>query len=81
LIKLTRFNGKIFYLNPLHIETVEATPDTTITLLTGKSMVVKESVQEVISQIKAFFSEVGIRPPVLREFIHPEGTNPEDKEG
>ncbi len=72
MILLTRFDGKKFYLNPLHIETVEATPDTTIILLTGKSIVVKESVENVVEQIKNFFSEVGVRPPVLREFIEPQ---------
>ena len=43
MIKLTRLNGKTFYLNPLLIETIESFPDTTILLTNGKRYVVKEN--------------------------------------
>lgn len=48
MIELTRFNGEKFVLNADLIEIVEATPDTVIRLLTGKRMVVRETVEEVV---------------------------------
>ena len=42
MIQATRLNGASIYLNPEIIETVEKTPDTIITLTSGKKYVVKE---------------------------------------
>lgn len=50
MIELTRFNGERFVLNADLIETVESTPDTVIRLLTGKKLVVKETVEEVVDR-------------------------------
>ncbi|MCF6093830.1 flagellar FlbD family protein [Microaerobacter geothermalis] len=58
MIQLTRFNGTTFVLNCFLIETIEATPDTVITLNNGKKMVVKESVDEIISLVKLFLNDV-----------------------
>jgi len=54
VIALTRPNGATFYLNPEQIQTVEATPDTVITLLGGKKMVVKEPPQEVSARFTRY---------------------------
>jgi flagellar protein FlbD len=43
VILLTRLNGTEFYLNPELIQSVEKTPDTVITLLNEKKLVVRES--------------------------------------
>lgn len=51
LIQLTRLNKKDFILNCEWIETVEATPDTVITLTNGKKYVVAENVDEVIEKV------------------------------
>ncbi|PLV59375.1 flagellar FlbD family protein [Thermotoga sp. KOL6] len=51
MIRLTRIDGKWFFLNADLIETVEALPDTTITLLNGRKYIVKESVEEVIQRV------------------------------
>jgi flagellar protein FlbD len=48
MIKLTRFNGEQFVLNAEHIEMVESTPDTVIRLLSGKTYLVRESVEQVV---------------------------------
>lgn len=50
MIELTRFNGERFVLNTDLIEMVECTPDTVIRLLTGKKIVVRESVAEVVER-------------------------------
>ena len=43
MIEVTRINGVKFSINPELIEVVETTPDTVITLTTGKKLIVKEN--------------------------------------
>lgn len=54
MIKVTRINGKEFYLNSALIEFIESTPDTVITLTTEKKLVVNESVDDIIGRILAY---------------------------
>lgn len=58
MIELTRFNETKFTLNAEIIETIEETPDTVITLTTGKKIIVKESRQEVSDLVKLYKYEV-----------------------
>lgn len=51
MIELTRFNGERFVLNSDLIEMVECTPDTVIRLVSGKKLVVKETVESVVERI------------------------------
>lgn len=48
MIRLTRLNGRPFVLNAEQIKTIEQTPDTMITLLTGDQLVVRESLEDVV---------------------------------
>lgn len=48
MITLHRLNGKPFVLNAELIRTVEANPDTTITLINGDHFVVSESLEQVV---------------------------------
>ena len=50
MIKVTRLNGKEFVINAELIRTVEATPDTTITLINGDHFIVTESMEDVITR-------------------------------
>lgn len=50
MIVLTKLNGSQFVLNSQLIRTVEATPDTTIRLTTGESVMVLETIQEVVDR-------------------------------
>lgn len=50
MIALTRLNGKPFVVNAEQIRTVESTPDTTITLITGERLIVRESMEEVVDR-------------------------------
>ncbi len=52
MILLTRINGEAFALNPDLIERVEETPDTHITLVDGKHLMVTESLNDVIDAIR-----------------------------
>lgn len=47
MIQLTRLNGSHFYLNPELIQSVEKTPDSVITLVNEKKLVVKESPEQI----------------------------------
>ncbi len=51
MIELTKLNGKKFVLNAELIETVEATPDTVVTLSTDKKLIVLENVAEIIKKV------------------------------
>lgn len=48
MIHLHKLNGEGFVLNADHIETVDTTPDTVITLTNSRKFVVAESADEVI---------------------------------
>lgn len=60
MIKLTKLNDKIFYLNPHQIEFIEEVPETLITMLSGKTIYVKETVDEVIEKIIEYRKKIGI---------------------
>lgn len=51
MIKLTKLNNDKIYINEILIEFIEETPDTVITLTTGKKIIVKETVEVVINEI------------------------------
>ena len=57
MIDVTKMNGGSITVNADLIETVEETPDTIITLTTGKKIIVKESRQEVKNLEKSYSSE------------------------
>jgi len=58
MIKLLRLNGSYFVLNCDLIETVEPTPDTVITTIHGKKLVVKDTVDEVIDKVIIFKNKI-----------------------
>ena len=51
MVKLTRINGQEFYVNCDLMEFIESTPDTIISLTTGKKIIVKEEAEAVIEKI------------------------------
>ena len=48
MITVTRLNGKQFVINADLIKVVEENPDTTLRLTTGDTLLVRESMQEVV---------------------------------
>jgi flagellar protein FlbD len=54
VIRVTRLNGEQFALNADLIERVEAHPDTVAFLLDGTKYVVKETVAEVLQEIREY---------------------------
>ena len=58
MIDVTRMKGKQFTINSDLIENIEETPDTVLTLTTGKKIIVKESRQEVKNLVKLYRKEI-----------------------
>jgi flagellar protein FlbD len=51
MIKVTRLDHSELVVNAELIETIEATPDTVITLTSGKKLVVSEEVEEIVRRV------------------------------
>jgi flagellar protein FlbD len=67
MIKVTRINGQQLVVNAEFIEFIEPTPDTIISLTTGKKMMVHETVDEVIDRIVEYRQRVGFGPRVIAQ--------------
>lgn len=52
MIKLTRINNKVFYLNSRAVEMIEEVPDTVIQLSNGSKYIVCESAREIMQAIR-----------------------------
>lgn len=63
MIKLTRLNGAEFYINAELIETLEATPDTVVTLTTDDKWVIREAPDEVVERILAYKRQIFTERP------------------
>lgn len=59
MIRVTRLNGAPIYVNAVLIETIEETPDTLLTLTTGKKILVLEKAHDVVSLVKNYMKNVG----------------------
>lgn len=59
MIQVRRINGTQFIINDDLIETIEATPDTVITLTTGKKVVVADSPEEITKKVVEFRRAIG----------------------
>jgi len=54
MIKVTRLDGTEYYINPHQIECIEVRPDTTLMMLSGKNLIVREEVDTVLEKILAY---------------------------
>jgi len=66
MIKVTRLNGSELVINADLIEFVEAIPDTIISLVTGKKIMIKETTDDVIDRV-AEFKRLSSGPVVPKE--------------
>lgn len=78
MIRITRFNGSALYVNADLVESVEATPDTVVTLIDGKRFVVRDSVEDVVGAFTAFRAAVLALADAAGHSTHPRpsGTPP-----
>ena len=58
MIEVTKINGVKILVNPHLLEIVEETPDTVLTLTTGRKIIVKESRQEIKNLVKLYRKDV-----------------------
>lgn len=70
MIRLSKFKGKDIYINSDLIESIEEIPDTMLTLVTGKKIVVEEDVEAVIEKIIKFRKEIGGLPRIVPREVY-----------
>ena len=51
MICVTRLDGKPYWINPHLIESMEQNPDLTVTFLSGKKIVLKDSPEQLIQRV------------------------------
>ena len=60
MIDVMRLDGKIYWVNPHMIESMEATPDLTLTMLSGKKIIVRNSPEDIIKKIIEYRRQIGM---------------------
>ncbi|MDR0451421.1 MAG: flagellar FlbD family protein [Treponema sp.] len=59
MIRVTRLDGAEYYINPHQIESVELRPDTTLLMLSGKHVIVREKVEDILDRIVEYRKRIG----------------------
>jgi flagellar protein FlbD len=54
MIRVSRLDGSEFLVNAELIETAEATPDTVLTLVDGKKLIIQQPLDELVERIIAY---------------------------
>lgn len=60
MIRVTRLDGTVYYVNPHQIEYIETNPDTTLVMLSGKRLIVKEDYQSIFDRIVEYRGMIGV---------------------
>jgi flagellar protein FlbD len=58
MIEVTKINGQKILVNQDLFEIAEETPDTIVTLTTGRKLIIKESRQELKNLVKSYRKEI-----------------------
>lgn len=67
MIKVIKINGEEIVINAMLIESIQATPDTVITLTTNKRILVKDQVDEVRDKVIEYYREIYSVPGIEKE--------------
>lgn len=59
MIEVMRLDGTMYWINPHQIEYMELNPDLTLMMLSGKKLVLKNSVEEVLEKIIIYRKKIG----------------------
>jgi flagellar protein FlbD len=62
MINVTRLDGTPMVVNADLVLTVESTPDTAVSLITGARILVKEAVDEVVERAIAYRQRIALGP-------------------
>ncbi len=65
VIKVSRLNKSELWINAELIEFIEETPDTVISLISGKKIIAREPVDVLVDQIIAYRRRVGYQRPLV----------------
>ena len=57
MIKMTRLSGEVIYLNYIQIQYLESIPETKVMMVNGDYYLVKDSVEEILQQVKVFLHD------------------------
>lgn len=76
MVKLTRLNNNTVAINPDHIGWADASPDTTLFLIGGEKIIVRESLDELIARIVDFRRMIRVGDGSLETFDVPTGDPP-----
>ena len=71
MITLSRLNGNVVAINPDLVTWVDVTPDTTVSMLGGEKIIVRDSLQELIDRVVAYRRAIGAaggHPPPREAF-------------
>ena len=60
MIDVLRLDGKNYWVNPHMIESMECTPDLTLTMLSGNKIIVRNPPEEIIEKIIEYRNKIGI---------------------
>ncbi len=59
MIQVTRLDKTVYYVNPHQIEYIECNPDTTLIMLSGKRLIVREDYWSVFDRIVKYRRLIG----------------------
>jgi flagellar protein FlbD len=59
MIRVTRLDGTEYYINPHQIESIETHPDTTLIMLSGKKVIVREKPEQILQLIIEYRKLIG----------------------
>ena len=60
MIRITRLDGSELTINSDLLEAIEQTPDTVVTLLNGRKLMVRETVDEVVARVIDYRRKSGV---------------------
>jgi len=63
MISVTRIHGETLVINAELIESVEATPDTMVTLTTGRKILVLDRMDEIVDKVMAYRQRIADEKP------------------
>jgi flagellar protein FlbD len=68
MLKLTRLNNHVVAINPDHIGWADNNPDTTLFMISGEKIIVRESLDELIARVIEFRRSIRIGETSLEPF-------------
>ena len=76
MLKLTRLNKQTVAINPDHVMLVDVNPDTTLKLINGEKIIVRESLEQLIDAYVALRRRIHTMPAGFCGLGRTEGTRP-----